>query len=107
MKSFSVDGIGAQETNFAGVTTKLANEKIDAMFLDSIPLVSANSSNSVRLESIRTCVSFAADRRRDRPFWASWATPGKAPNNQKRRHPALQLRREPIANLSDSSCPRR
>lgn len=38
----SADGIGAQETNFAGVTTKLANEKIDAVFLDSIPQVSAN-----------------------------------------------------------------
>jgi branched-chain amino acid transport system substrate-binding protein len=38
----SADGIGAQETNFAGVTTKLADEKIDAVFLDSIPQVSAN-----------------------------------------------------------------
>jgi branched-chain amino acid transport system substrate-binding protein len=38
----SADGIGAQETNFAGVATKLANEKIDAIFLDSIPQVSAN-----------------------------------------------------------------
>lgn len=38
----SADGIGATETNFAGVTTKLANEKVDAVFVDSIPPVSAN-----------------------------------------------------------------
>jgi branched-chain amino acid transport system substrate-binding protein len=38
----STDGIGATETNFSGVATKLANEKIDAIFIDSIPQVSAN-----------------------------------------------------------------
>jgi branched-chain amino acid transport system substrate-binding protein len=38
----SADGISARKRNFAPVTTKLANEKIDAVFLDSIPQVSAN-----------------------------------------------------------------
>jgi len=38
----SADGIGATETNLSAVTTKLANEKIDAVFIDSIPPLSAN-----------------------------------------------------------------
>jgi branched-chain amino acid transport system substrate-binding protein len=38
----SMDGITAQDTNFAPLATKLASETIDGLFFDSVPSVAAN-----------------------------------------------------------------
>jgi branched-chain amino acid transport system substrate-binding protein len=38
----SVDSITAQDTNFQPIATKIVNEKIDALFVESVPSVAAN-----------------------------------------------------------------
>jgi branched-chain amino acid transport system substrate-binding protein len=44
----SVDGITAQDTNFEPIATKIVNEKIDALFFESVPSVAANFVIQVR-----------------------------------------------------------
>jgi len=38
----SEDGISAQDTNFAPIATKIVNEKIDLLYLESVPSVAGN-----------------------------------------------------------------
>jgi branched-chain amino acid transport system substrate-binding protein len=44
----SVDGIAPQDTNFAPLATKIASEKIDALYVESVPPVAANFIVQVR-----------------------------------------------------------
>ena len=56
----SEDGISAQDTNFAPIATKIANEKIDALFVESVPSVAANFLVQVRQAGLDPSIKLLA-----------------------------------------------
>jgi len=56
----SEDGISAQDTNFAPIATKIASEKIDLLFLESVPSVAANFLVQVRQAGLDPSVKLMA-----------------------------------------------
>jgi branched-chain amino acid transport system substrate-binding protein len=56
----SEDGISAQDTNFAPIATKIASEKIDVLFLESVPSVAGNFLVQVRQAGLDPSVKLIA-----------------------------------------------
>jgi branched-chain amino acid transport system substrate-binding protein len=56
----SEDGISAQDTNFAPIATKIASEKIDVLFLESVPSVAGNFLVQVRQAGLDPSVKLVA-----------------------------------------------
>jgi branched-chain amino acid transport system substrate-binding protein len=72
----SADGITAQDTNFAPLATKLANEKIDMLFIESVPSVMANILVQVRQGGLSPDVKILASGQASSPVFFDIA--GKA-----------------------------
>jgi len=56
----SEDGISQQDTNFAPIATKIASEKIDVLFLESVPSVAGNFLVQVRQAGLDPSVKLIA-----------------------------------------------
>jgi branched-chain amino acid transport system substrate-binding protein len=56
----SEDGILAQDTNFAPIATKIASEKIDALYVESVPSVAANFLVQVRQAGLDPSIKLLA-----------------------------------------------
>jgi branched-chain amino acid transport system substrate-binding protein len=72
----STDGITAQDTNFAPLATKLASEKIDMLFIESVPSVMANVLVQVRQGGLSPDVQVLASGQASSPVFFDIA--GKA-----------------------------
>ncbi|HXS38636.1 MAG TPA: ABC transporter substrate-binding protein [Stellaceae bacterium] len=69
----SEDGISAQDTNFAPIATKIASEKIDALFLESVPSVAGNFLVQVRQAGLSPDVKLLASGQVSSPVFRSIA----------------------------------
>lgn len=56
----SEDGISAQDTNFAPIATKIASEKIDLLYIESVPSVAANFLVQVRQAGLDPSIKLLA-----------------------------------------------
>lgn len=76
VKVVSTDGITAQDTNFAPLATKIASEKIDALFIESVPSVAGNLLVQIRQGGLSPDVRVLASGQVSSPAFFSIA--GKA-----------------------------
>jgi branched-chain amino acid transport system substrate-binding protein len=56
----SEDGISAQDTNFAPIATKITSERIDALYIESVPSVAANFLVQVRQAGLDPSIKLLA-----------------------------------------------
>jgi branched-chain amino acid transport system substrate-binding protein len=56
----SEDGISAQDTNFAPIATKIASEKIDVLYIESVPSVAGNFLVQVRQAGLDPSIKLIA-----------------------------------------------
>jgi branched-chain amino acid transport system substrate-binding protein len=56
----SEDGISAQDTNFAPIATKIVNEKIDLLYIESVPSVAGNFLVQVRQAGLDPSIKLIA-----------------------------------------------
>lgn len=69
----SEDGISAQDTNFAPIATKIVSEKIDLLYLESVPSVAANFLVQVKQAGLDPSVKLIASGQVSSPVFRSIA----------------------------------
>jgi len=69
----SEDGISAQDTNFAPIATKIVSEKIDLLYIESVPSVAANFLVQVKQAGLDPSVKLIASGQVSSPVFRSIA----------------------------------